>query len=138
MRCGWGEAITILKQIWIWVVVGVGVGAVIHNYVPENAIQNIVTSTGIFSVPLATLLGVPLYGGCAAIVPIAAVLFSKGIPLGTALAFMMSIAALSLPEAIMVRRVMKLGLIAIYFGITTLAIICTGYLMNAIAAFLLR
>lgn len=137
IRYGWHESMTILRQIWIWVVVGVGMGAAIHNYVPENAIQDIVATTGVFSVPLATLLGVPLYGGCAAIVPIAAVLFSKGIPLGTALAFMMSIAALSLPEAIMVRRVMKLALIGIYFGITTLAIIFTGYLMNALSHLLI-
>lgn len=135
---GWQESVTIVRQIWIWVVIGVGLGSLIHNFVPENTIHDVVAATGFFSVPLAVLIGVPLYGGCAAIVPIAAVLFSKGIPLGTALAFMMSIAALSLPEAIMVRRVMKLALIAIYFGITTAAIIFTGYLMNAVAPVLIR
>ena len=81
-------------------------------------------------VPLATLLGVPMYGSCAAIVPIAVVLFQKGLPLGTVLAFMMAIAALSLPEAVILRRAMKLKLIAIFFGIVTLGIIFTGYLFN--------
>jgi hypothetical protein len=110
--------------------VGVGIGSVIHNYVPQELIQSIINTTGIFGVPLATILGVPMYGSCAAIVPIAVVLFQKGIPLGTALAFMMAIAALSLPEAIMLRRAIKLQLIVLFFGITTLAIICIGYLFN--------
>ena len=77
-----------------------------------------------------------MYGSCAAIVPIAVVLFQKGIPLGTALAFMMAMAALSLPEAIMLRRIMRLKLIAIYFAITSLAIIFTGYLLNLLAQWL--
>jgi uncharacterized membrane protein YraQ (UPF0718 family) len=108
----------------------VGIGAVIHNYVPQEAIQFIIGKMGFFSVPVAAILGVPMYGSCAAIVPIAVVLFQKGIPLGTALTFMMAVAALSLPEAIMLRRAMKLQLIAVFFGITTLAIIITGYLFN--------
>ena len=96
-----------------------------------------ISATGVFSVPIATVLGVPMYGSCAAIIPIAVVLFEKGIPLGTALVgFMMAMAALSLPEAIMLRRIMHLKLIAFYFGITTLAIIFTGYLLNALARFL--
>lgn len=80
--------------------------------------------------PIATLIGVHMYGSCAAIVPIVVVLFQKGFPLGTALAFMMAVAALSLPEAVMLRRTMKLKLIIIFFGITTLGIIFTGYLFN--------
>jgi len=136
IRFGWDEAVSVIRQIWIWVLVGVGVGAFIHNYVPRETIHELMQATGIFSVPIATFLGVPMYGSCAAIVPIAVVLFEKGIPLGTALAFMMAMAALSLPEAIMLRRVMRLGLIALYFGITTLAIIFTGYLLNALAQFL--
>ena len=114
----------------MWVIDGVGIGALIHNYVPQEAIQSIIAKTGIFSVPIATILGVPMYGSCAAIVPIAVALFQKGIPLGTALAFMMAIAALSLPEAIMLRRAMRIELIAVFFGVTTVAIIMTGYLFN--------
>jgi len=136
LRYGLNEAISVIRQIWMWVLVGVGIGAFIHNYVPEESIHNLMEATGIFSVPLATVLGVPMYGSCAAIVPVAVVLFEKGIPLGTALAFMMAMAALSLPEAIMLRRTMRLPLIAIYFGITSLAIVLTGYLLNALAGLL--
>ena len=136
LRYGFEEAISVIKQIWLWVLVGVGIGAFIHNYVPQETIHGLMEATGIFSVPIATALGVPMYGSCAAIVPIAVVLFQKGIPLGTALAFMMAMAALSLPEAIMLRRIMRLKLIAIYFAITALAIIFTGYLLNALAQFL--
>jgi uncharacterized membrane protein YraQ (UPF0718 family) len=130
LKFGWDEAVLITKKIWLWVLIGVGVGAVIHNYVPQEMIQRIISKAGIFSVPIATILGVPMYGSCAAIVPVAVVLFQKGIPLGTALSFMMAIAALSLPEAIMLRRAMRLQLIFLFFGITTLAIIIIGYLFN--------
>lgn len=130
IKYGYQESISILRKVWLWVLVGVGVGAVIHNYVPQEAIESIIAKTGIFSVPIAVVLGVPMYGSCAAIVPIAVVLFQKGIPLGTALAFMMAIAALSLPEAIMLRRAIKIELILIFFGITSIAIIITGYLFN--------
>lgn len=130
LKFGWGEAVSITRKIWLWVLVGVGIGAAIHNYVPQEMIQGVISKAGIFSVPIATVLGVPMYGSCAAIVPIAVVLFQKGIPLGTALAFMMAIAALSLPEAIMLRRAMRLQLIIMFFAITTLAIIVIGYLFN--------
>jgi len=127
---GFNEAACIVKKLWIWILVGVGLGALIHNYVPQETIQSLVGKTGVFSVPIATLLGVPMYGSCAAILPIALVLFQKGFPLGTALAFMMAVAALSLPEAIMLRRAMKLKLIFLFFSITTIGIIFTGYLFN--------
>lgn len=131
-RLGFGvnEALSIIKKLWIWVLVGVGIGALIHNYVPQETVQKMIGKAGFFSVPIATLIGVPLYGSCAAILPVGIVLFQKGFPLGTALAFMMAVSALSLPEAIMLRRVMKLKLIAIFFGVTTLGIIITGYLFN--------
>jgi len=132
VRFGLAEAKAVLVKIWLWVVIGVAIGAFIHNFVPEKAIQAVIASTGIFSVPIAVLIGVPMYGSCAAIVPVAVVLFEKGVPLGTALAFMMAIAALSLPEAVMLRRAMKLPLILIFFGITTAAIIVIGYIINAL------
>lgn len=132
------EAACIVKKLWIWVLVGVGLGAFIHNYIPQEAVQSLVGKTGIFSVPIAIIIGVPMYGSCAAIIPIAVVLFQKGFPLGTALAFMMAVAALSLPEAIMLRRAMKLKLIFIFFGITTLGIIFTGYLFNFLQARLIQ
>ena len=127
---GVNEALSIVKKLWVWILVGVGIGSLIHNYIPQEAVQGIISKAGFFSVPIATLIGVPLYGSCAAILPIAIVLFQKGFPLGTALAFMMAVSALSLPEAIMLRRAMRMQLIAIFFGITTLAIILIGYAFN--------
>lgn len=131
IRFGLREGRGILRDIWLWVLAGVALGAAIHNYVPDEWIQSAIGKAGIFSVPIATLIGVPMYGSCAAIVPVAVVLFQKGIPLGTALAFMMAVAALSLPEAVMLRRAMRFPLIAIFFAITALAIMFTGYLLNA-------
>ncbi|MFO8052871.1 MAG: permease [Candidatus Omnitrophota bacterium] len=127
---GINEAKNIVKKLWIWIIIGVGIGAIIHNYIPRELIQSIIERAGFFGVPLAALLGVPMYGNCAAIVPVAVALFRKGIPLGTALAFMMATSALSFPEAVILRQGMKLKLIAIFFGITTLGIIVTGYLFN--------
>lgn len=133
---GLNESVTIIKKWWIWVLLGVGVGSLIHNYIPSELIQGVINKTGIFSVPIATIIGVPMYGSCAAIVPIAIALFQKGIPLGTALAFMMAVSALSLPEAIILRRAMNLKLILIFFTITSLAIIFIGYLLNFLQIYL--
>jgi len=133
---GFKEAKSIVRKTWIWILVGVGVGAVIHSYIPQEAIHSVISQTGIFTVPLAVLIGVPMYGSCAAIVPIAVVLFQKGIPLGTALAFMMATAALSFPEAVILRRAMKLKLIIIFFGIVALSIVFLGYLINILQAYI--
>lgn len=137
LRFGWNESVSITKKIWLWVLIGVGAGAAIHNYVPQGMVEGIIGKTGIFSVPIATIIGVPMYGSCAAIVPVAVALFQKGFPLGTALSFMMAVAALSLPEAIMLRRAMHLKLIAIFFMVTTAAIIFIGYLFNFLQRILL-
>jgi len=134
---GIGEAKTILARLWVWIMLGVGLGAVIHNYVPQEAIRVATDKAGLFSVPIAVGLGVPMYGSCAAIVPIAVALFQKGVPLGTALSFMMATSTLSLPEAVILRRAMKLKLILIFFGITTLGIIFTGYLFNILQKMLI-
>ncbi len=136
LNFGLGESKSIIKKLWLWIVVGVGLGAAIHNYVPDEALHELISKGGVFAVPIATLLGVPIYGSCAAVVPIAAVLFQKGVPLGTALAFMMATAALSLPEAVMLRRAMKLRLIIIFFTVTTVGIIFTGYLFNMLQTML--
>ncbi|MDP3142484.1 MAG: permease [Candidatus Omnitrophota bacterium] len=137
LQFGWYESVSITKKIWLWVLIGVGAGATIHNYVPQGMVERIIGKTGIFSVPIATIIGVPMYGSCAAIVPVAVALFQKGFPLGTALSFMMAVAALSLPEAIMLRRAMHLKLIAIFFMVTTVAIIFIGYLFNFLQRVLL-
>ncbi len=132
VRFGFDEAVSIIKKLWLWVLAGVAVGALIHNYVPAEVIQSLIGKSGFWSVPLATLIGVPMYASCAAIVPVAVVLFQKGVPLGTAMAFMMAVSALSLPEAILLRRAMRLPLIGIFFAVTATAIIFTGYLFNLI------
>jgi len=131
-RVGFGidEAKKITKQLWLWVLVATALGAIIHNFVPEAFIHALINKGGILTVPIAVIVGVPLYGSCAAIVPIALVLFNKGVPLGTALAFMMATAALSFPEAIILRSAMKLKLILIYFGLVSFSIILIGYLIN--------
>lgn len=137
IKFGIDESITIIKKLWLWVLVGVGIGALIHGFVPENFVQTVIEKGGIFSVPIAVILGVPLYANCAAIIPIALVLFEKGFPLGTALAFMMATAALSLPEAIILRKVMKLKLIVVFFGIVTIGIVLLGYAFNFLTQFLI-
>ncbi len=133
LKEGMNEAIEIIKKLWLWILLGVGVGAFIHNYVPQEFFMAFVNKTGVFSVIIATLIGVPMYGSCAAIVPIAVVLFQKGLPLGTVLAFMMAISALSLPEAIILKQAMKLKLLVIFFSITSVGIILVGYFFNLIA-----
>lgn len=127
---GVNEAAGIIKKLWLWILLGVGIGAIIHNLVPESFVSNILNSGGILTIPLAVILGVPFYANCAAILPVANALFQKGLSLGTALAFMMATSALSLPEAIILRRAMKLKLIAMFFGIVTLGIIAVGFLFN--------
>lgn len=127
---GINESWCILKRLWIWILVGVGLGAIIHNFIPQQLIETAVNATGFFAVPIAVLIGVPMYGSCAAIVPIAVVLFEKGVPLGTALAFMMAVSALSLPEFVILKRVMKTKLLLLFFGIVTLGILITGFIFN--------
>ncbi|MFO7872019.1 MAG: permease [Candidatus Undinarchaeales archaeon] len=134
LEFAFNEAKSIVKKIWLWVLVGVGIGAIIHGYIPQEAVQNLIEKTGVFMVPTAALVGIPLYANCAAVVPVALVLFQKGFPLGTALTFMMSTAALSLPEAVILRRAIKLKLIAAFFLIVASAIILTGYLFNILQA----
>jgi uncharacterized membrane protein YraQ (UPF0718 family) len=132
---GFLEAKDVVSRLWIWVLVGVGIGALIHGFVPEETINSLVSGSGLLAVPLAVLVGIPIYANCSAVVPIAAVLFTKGVPLGTSLSFMMAVAALSLPEAIILRRVMMLPLLIQFFGIVTLGIILIGYLFNVLGMF---
>jgi len=129
---GFNEARDVLSKLWVWVLAGVGLGAIIHGFVPEESINSLVSGSGVFAVPLAVLIGIPIYANCSAVVPIAAVLFSKGVPLGTALSFMMASAALSLPEAIILRRVMRLPLLLKFFGTVAIGILIIGYLFNAL------
>ncbi len=128
----WDYTLDILRKIWLYVLIGVGAGAFIHGYVPTEFITSMAGADNPFAVPLATLLGVPMYSNAAGVMPLIEVLTSKGMLLGTALSFMMAITALSLPEAMILKRVMSLKLIAIFFGTVTIGIMGVGYLFNAI------
>jgi uncharacterized protein len=136
MAYGLNDAWDIFKKLWLWIMIGVMVGALIHNLVPAEFIQNAIAKGGILVVPLAVLLGIPVYASCSAIVPIAVVLFQKGIPIGTVLAFTMSTVALSLPEAVMLRRAMKSKLIAFFFLAVAAGIIVSAYLLNFLQPYL--
>lgn len=122
----------IVSKVWLYVVVGIGIGAFIHGYVPENALVQIMGEEAWWSVPAAVLLGIPLYSSAAGVVPIVSALLDKGAALGTALAFMMSVVALSLPEIIILRRVLKPQLLAIFVGVVAVGILITGYLFNLV------
>ena len=132
IRRAWDSVIQIVSKVWLYVVIGIAVGAVIHGYVPESALAGIMGRQAWWSVPAAVLLGVPLYSNAAGVIPIVSALMEKGASLGTVLAFMMSVVGLSLPEVIILRRVLKPQLIVIFVGTVAVAIIITGYLFNLI------
>lgn len=124
------ESFTTFKKLWLVIAIGVGIGAAIHGYVPVDFFKHYLKIDSLWAVPVATLIGIPIYAGCSTLVPIVFALAAQGIPLGTALAFMMAIAGLSLPEAIMLKKVMTLKLLAIFFSVVALGIIMIGYLFN--------
>jgi len=122
----------ILGKIWPWVIGAIAIGALIHGYVPEDFLVRYAGAGNWYAVPLAVLVGVPLYSNAAGVIPIIYTLMSKGITLGTALAFMMAVTALSLPEMIILRQVLKTKLLVIFVGIMAVTIVGVGYLFNAI------
>lgn len=128
----WESVKEIVGKVWLYVVIGIAVGAGIHGYVPESALVGIMGKQAWWSVPAAVLLGIPLYSNAAGIIPIVSALMEKGASLGTVLAFMMAVVGLSLPETIILRRVLKPQLIAVFIGVIAVAIIFTGYLFNII------
>ena len=130
IRLGLDAVKDIVGRVWLYVLLGIAVGAGIHGYVPENFMASIMGKDAWWSVPLAVLLGVPMYSNAAGIIPIVQALLGKGAALGTVLAFMMSVIALSLPEAIILRKVLKPRLIATFFGVVALGILLVGYLFN--------
>ena len=131
-REAWDYTYDIFKKIYIYVMLGVGVGAWIHGYVPTQFIVQYTGADNIFAVPLAVIMGIPMYSNAAGVMPLVEVLTSKGMLLGTALSFMMAITALSLPEAMILKKILSLKLIAIFFSIVGSGIIVIGYLFNAI------
>ncbi|SDR74823.1 hypothetical protein SAMN05216503_0730 [Polaribacter sp. KT25b] len=126
----WDEVLKILKGIIPYVLIGIAIGGLMHGYIPEGFFEQYMDKDNLFAVPIATILAVPMYSNASGILPVVQVLVAKGIPLGTAIAFMMGVVGLSLPEAMLLKKVMTLKLIAIFFGVVTLCIIISGYLFN--------
>lgn len=126
----WIDGFKITKSIFPYVIIGVGIGAIIHGFVPANFFEKYLSIKSWWTVPLATLIGVPLYANSVSVLPIIQALIGKGIPLGTALAFMTATVALSLPEALILKKAMKWQLLATFFGVTTVGIMLIGYLFN--------
>jgi len=132
IRYGWEAVRDIVGRVWFYVVLGIAVGAGIHGYVPDGVLASVMGKGAWWSVPLAVLIGVPMYSNAAGIIPVVQALLGKGAALGTVLAFMMSVIGLSLPEAIILRKVLKLPLILAFFGVVAAGIVAVGFLFNAI------
>lgn len=121
----------IIQRVWLYVLIGVGIGAAIHNWIPQSVIENVVGGNNPFAVLLATVVGIPMYADIFGTLPIAEALFAKGVGVGTVLSFMMAVTALSLPSMIMLSKVVKPKLLAIFVSIVSAGIIIIGYLFNA-------
>jgi uncharacterized membrane protein YraQ (UPF0718 family) len=132
IQAGHTAVVDIVSKVWIYIVAGIAVGAAVHGYVPENFMASIMGKEAWWSVPLAVLIGVPLYSNAAGIIPILQALLEKGASLGTALAFMMSVIGLSLPEMIILKKVIKLPLIIIFVSVVATGIMIVGFLFNLI------
>ena len=132
ITAGFDAVKEIVSKVWIYIVIGIAVGAGIHGYVPENFMAGLMGKSAWWSVPVAVLLGIPMYSNAAGIIPIVQALLEKGASLGTVLAFMMAVIGLSLPETIILRKVLKLRLIFTFVGIVAMGIIIVGYLFNLI------
>jgi hypothetical protein len=128
----WKDGMNITKQIFPYVLLGVGAGAAIHGFVPSSLVEHYLSAKSWWTVPAAVLLGAPLYANSVSVLPVMEAMVGKGVPLGTALAFMTAIVTLSIPEALILKKVMRWQLLVIFFGITTVGIIIMGYLFNAI------
>lgn len=120
----------IVRGVLVYVLVGIGIGAAMHGFVPDGFFERYLAAGNWWSMPLAVILAVPMYANAAGIVPVIEVFVAKGVPLGTAIAFMMSVVGLSLPEATLLKKVMTWRLIGIFFGVVTVFIIISGYLFN--------
>ncbi len=132
IKFGFEAVKEIVGKVWIYVAIGIAVGAGAHGYVPEEFMASLMGKSAWYSIPLSVLIGVPLYSNAAGIIPIVSVLIEKGASLGTALAFMMAVVGLSLPEIIILKKVLKLPLILTFVGIVTTGILLVGYLFNYI------
>jgi uncharacterized membrane protein YraQ (UPF0718 family) len=129
---GWDAVKEIIGRVWVYVIIGIAVGAGIHGFVPEGVMASIMGKGSWWSVPLSVVIGVPMYSNAAGIIPVVEALLGKGAALGTVLAFMMSVIALSLPEMVILRKVLKPKLIAVFIGVVASGILLVGYLFNMI------
>lgn len=127
----WREGLSLTKKLTLYVLLGIAVGAAIHGFVPADFFEKHISDNNIFAVPIAAIVAVPMYANAVGVIPIMQSLVEKGIPLGTAMAFMLAVVGLSLPEALILKRVMKMRLLLYFFGVTTVNIIIIGYLFNA-------
>jgi uncharacterized membrane protein YraQ (UPF0718 family) len=132
IRAGREAVVEIVGKVWPWVVAGIAVGAGIHGYVPEDFLASFMGCDAWWSVPFAVLLGVPMYSNAAGVIPVVEALLGKGAALGTVLAFMMSVVALSLPEMLILRRVLKPQLIATFAGVVAIGIMIVGFVFNLV------
>ncbi len=130
LEAGWLAVKEIVAKVWLWVALGIGVGALIHGYAPTELLVSIMGKDAWWSVPAAVVIGIPMYAGASTILPIVEALIAKGAALGTVLAFMMAVIALSLPEMIILRKVLTVKLIAVFVGIVGIGILAVGYLFN--------
>ncbi len=131
------QVLDIVKRVWLYILIGVGIGALIHNWIPENIIAAVLGQDKWYSVLVATIVGVPMYADIFGTLPIAEALVLKGVGIGTALSFMMSVTALSLPSLIMLKKVVKAKLLGTFFGLVTIGIIIIGYIFNAFGFWLM-
>ena len=120
----------IFSRVWIWIILGIGMGALIHGYVPQDLMLRIMGADQWWGVPAAVLMGIPMYTNAAGVIPIVEALLGKGAALGTVLAFMMSVIALSLPEMIILRQVLNIRLIGVFIGVVGSGILLVGFLFN--------
>ncbi len=128
----WKDVLKILSGVVPYVIIGIAIGGLMHGYIPEGFFEKYLSKDNLLAVPIAAIVAVPMYSNASGILPIVQVLVSKGIPIGTAIAFMMGVVGLSLPEAMLLKKVMTIKLIAIFFGVVTLCIIISGYIFNMI------
>lgn len=132
IRYAWGQVREILDRIWAYVLVGIGLGAVLHGYVPQDFFARYAGAANPLAVPLAVIAGVPMYSNASGVIPVAEALLGKGVPVGTVLALMMSVVALSLPEMIILRKVLTVRMLAFFAGYLAVSFVAVGYLFNAI------
>lgn len=124
------EAFVIVKGVAIYILIGIAIGGLMHGFIPTGFFEQYITKENPFAVPIAVLVGIPMYSNAAGVLPIMQVLVQKGIPIGTAIAFMMAVVGLSIPEGLLLKKVMSTKMLFIFFGVVATCIIISGYLFN--------